>query len=142
MSKSKTDNRGFSLLEALLAIAVILVGILAIVKIFPLAFQVSQAAAKATIATNLAQAKIEEIFYLDYDNITLGALEAKHRLSADPANPFYYYQRQTVAKYVDGNLNYSATDTGLKKITATVYWRSPILKNEKNLEIKILISKK
>jgi len=36
-------------------------------------------------------------------NITIGTIEAKGRLAADPANPFYYYQRQTEAEYVDSD---------------------------------------
>ncbi|MBI5765667.1 prepilin-type N-terminal cleavage/methylation domain-containing protein [Candidatus Falkowbacteria bacterium] len=140
--KTKFYSTGFTLLEVMIAITILIIGILAVARIFPLALKVAKSAEQATIAINLAQAKIEEIFYLDYDNIPIGAIEAKHRLADDMQNPFYYYQRQTVAEYVDSDLNYSATETGLKKITVTAYWRSSVLALEKSRDLIILISKK
>ncbi|MFA6421986.1 MAG: prepilin-type N-terminal cleavage/methylation domain-containing protein [Candidatus Buchananbacteria bacterium] len=139
---SKFNNKGISLIEALVSIAIIIIVILAISQIFPLALKISNHAEQETIATNLAQAKIEETFSLNYENIPTGINEAKHRLSTDPNNPFYYYQRQTDVQYVDVDLNDSASDTGLKKITTTVYWQSPIFKTEKNVNLIILISKR
>ena len=141
MSKSNNQT-GLTLLEAAITIAVILIGVMTIVQIFPLAFKIGKTAEQTTVAINLAQAKIEEIFFLDYDNIAIGEIEAKHRLSSDPASPFYNYQRQTVAEYVDGNLAASPTETELKKITVTVYWYHTFLGYEKSEEIIILISKK
>ncbi len=141
MFKSNNQN-GLTLIEAAITIAVLLIGIIAIVQIFPLAFKVGKTAEEATVAVNLAQAKIEEMFYLDYDNIAIGTIEAKHRLSADSENPFYYYQRQTDAEYVDQNLNTALTDTGLKKITVTVYWYHPVLRYENSEALTILISQK
>ena len=139
----KSNNqRGLTLLEAAIAIAVLLIGVLNIVQIFPLSFKLGKTAEQTTMAINLAQAKIEELFYLGYDNLVVGTVEPKHRLAADSTNPFYHYQRQTDIEYVDQNLNYSAGETGLKKITVTVYWYHPLLKNESSQETIILISKK
>ncbi|MFA5029256.1 MAG: prepilin-type N-terminal cleavage/methylation domain-containing protein [Patescibacteria group bacterium] len=142
MSNFKTNTYGFTLIETVVTLAVLLIGILAIVGIFPLALKINKSAEQTTIATNLAQAKIEEMFYLNYENIDLGTIEAKHRLSSDQANPFYYYQRQTVTEYVDGDLEYSVAETGIKKITVTVFWHSPLLSLEKNTSLMLLISKK
>lgn len=146
MLKSTTNNRtkqqGISLLEAIIAIVILLFGILMMIKIFPLSLKVSQAAEQATIATNLAQAKMEEIFYLDYDNITIGTIETRHRLSTDPDNPFYYFERETISEYVDDNLIYSASETELIKITTTVFYNSPILSLNKNIQLISVIGQK
>lgn len=136
------SNKGISLLEAVMAIAVISIGILSIVTLFPLALRISRNAEQETIATNLMQAKAEELFSLGYDNIPIGTIEAKHRLSTDPNNPFYAYWRQTVSQYVNADLNYSAGATGIKKITITSYWISPRINIEKNDSLIILISQK
>jgi len=143
MLKSRIKNRqGISLIEALICISLVVIIIVGVVKLFPLAFKLSSDASRVTIATNLAQSKIEECFYNDYDSLTVGELEAKHRLSSDINNPFYAYQRQTTVEYVDSDLNHSDTETGIKKIATIVYWQSPILKSEKKVELRILISKK
>ena len=142
MSKSANKIKGFSLIEAMIAIVILTVAILSLAQVFPRVMKISRSAEMATVAANLSQAKIEEMFYTDYDNITVGIIEAKHRLSADSANPFYQYQRQTVANYVDSSLNNSASDTGMKKITVTTYWYSPMLSLEKSQEMIILISRK
>ncbi|MEK7653307.1 MAG: prepilin-type N-terminal cleavage/methylation domain-containing protein [Patescibacteria group bacterium] len=133
---------GFSLIEALVAVAVLLIGILAVSVAFPLSLKVSQSAEQATIAANLAQAKIEEIFQSGYDNLNIGDIEAKHRLAETSADPFYYYQRETEVEYIDSNLNHSETETGMKKITVTVYWYSSALNAEKNMSLTIIMSRK
>ncbi|HLD28062.1 MAG TPA: hypothetical protein VJB67_00425 [Patescibacteria group bacterium] len=142
MSKSKTNNQGITIIEVLVTITVVVVGLMAIVQTFPVAFKLSRTSEQATIATNLAQAKIEEMFYLDYDNIPIGVAEARHRLSSNPDNQFYQYQRETSVEYVDGDLNPSMSETGIKKVTVTTYWNSVIFSMEKSISIIILISEK
>ena len=150
MSKFKTNktsspaNRrtGISILEAMITIALLMIGILALTKIFPLTLKISQTAEEATIAANLAQAKIEELFSAGYDNINTGTIEARHHLAGSPDNPFYKYERQTEVDYVDGNLATSISATGLKRIKVTVYWRSRILNSEKNVLTQLLMVQK
>lgn len=141
-NKQPLNNQGLTLIEALIASVILTVGILSLARLFPTALTLNQTAEKATVATNLAQAKIEEMFYLDYDNIPLGVIESRQRLAEDPENPFYYYERQTVAEYLDAELNHSDSNTGLKKITVTVFWRGSVLAGEKNLALAIIISQK
>lgn len=138
----KLNNKGIGLIEVMVTITVILIGIIAVARIFPIAFKVGKSAEQATIATNLAQSKIEEMFYLDYDNISIGTVEAKARLSADPDNPFYFYQRETLVEYVDENLDTSGSETGMKKITVNAYWNSALLTTEKNVQLVLIISEK
>lgn len=141
-TKIRSDARGISLLEAMLALMVLTVGILVAVKVFPLSLKISRIAEQETIAANLAQAEIETLFELGYNGITPGVIESKHRLSSDPANPFYNYQRETAAMYVDGNINYSASPTGMIKVSTTVYWITPQSGEEKNLPVALIISEK
>ena len=139
---SKLNNQGITLLEAMITIVVIMIGVLTLANIFPIAFRVSESAQQATLATNLAQAKLEELFSLNYDNIAIGTIEVKGRLSADPSDYLYNYQRETLTEYVDQNLQTSGSATDLKKITINVYYRSAALKTEKSVQLTSLISKK
>ncbi len=141
MSINKNKS-GFTLIEVMLAIAILLVGIMGLTRIFPLSLKIDRAAEQNTVAANLAQAKVEEIFSSTYDNIIVGTIELKHRLAADPADPFYAYQRETIAEFVDGNLNSIGTDQGLKKVTVRVFWYAPLLGTEKSWQTAILVSKK
>ena len=138
----KLDKRGLSEIEAVLATAILAIGILSIVTLFPLVLKMARMAEQETIASNLAQAKIEEVFSLNYDNIPIGTIEARHRLASDPANPFYYYEREASSQLVDGTLANSGSDLGLKKITVIVHWQTPHLNLSKSLPITILISRK
>ncbi len=139
MSESN-NNQGFSLIETMVAMLILTIGILAIAKIFPLATQISKGNERVTVAVNLAQAKIEEITALDYNELEIGTIEPKSRLAEDSENPFYQYQRQTEVVYVDEDINPTGDNSGLKKITVTVFWTSPLVFTEKNLEISTLIS--
>lgn len=139
---SKLNNQGITLLEAMITIVIIMIGVLTLANIFPIAFKIGQSAQQATIASNLAQAKLEELFSLNYDNIAIGTLEAKGRLSTDLNNYLYNYQRETLSEYVDQNLQTSASATDLKRITVKVYYQSTALKTEKNVQLNSLISKK
>lgn len=139
---SKLNNEGITLLEVLITISVILIGILVLTKIFPMALGVNRTAEQSTIATDLAQAKAEEMFSLGYNDLIVGTLEAKHRLSADASDRLYQYQRETKIEYVDQDLQTSASPTDLKKVTVTVYWQNLLLSTEKNEQLTILITRK
>jgi prepilin-type N-terminal cleavage/methylation domain-containing protein len=62
------DN-GFSLLEILIALAILVVGVAAIVNVFPVGLHASKRAADFTSAGILAQEKMAELMYLGYDNL-------------------------------------------------------------------------
>ncbi len=138
----KSNNKGITLLEAMITIMVIMIGILSLAKIFPVAYKINKTSEQSTVAANLAQAEIENLYYLSYDNIPLGTVEAKHRLSDITTDQLYNFQREVLTEYVDGNLSTSISDTGLKKISVIIYWYNPSLKIEKSTELISLISKK
>lgn len=142
MLKSATDKKGISLIEATIAIAILLIGIVAAAEIFPLSIKVDKTAEQTTVAAELAQSKIEEIFSQEFDNIAVGTIEPRHRLASSSSNPFYSYERETAVDYVDGNLVHSAQPTGLKRISTTIYWRNAVSKTEKNFNVILLTSQK
>jgi Tfp pilus assembly protein PilV len=139
---SKLNNKGITIIEAIVTITVLLMGILVLVRLFPIALQIGRSAEQATIATNLAQAKIEEVFSTDYYNISVGTIETRQRMSSDISNPFYWYEREAIVEYVDGNLNTSVVDLGIKKIIVNTYWKSALLSLDKNVQLTLLISEK
>jgi prepilin-type N-terminal cleavage/methylation domain-containing protein len=54
-------SRGFTLIEALVALTILLTGIVAIISFFPMSIQQNQRAVDTSIAAYLAQMKAEEI---------------------------------------------------------------------------------
>jgi len=139
---SKLNNKGITILETLITIAVILIGVLVLVRLFPVALQMGRSAEQATIATSLAQAKIEEVFSMNYANISTGIIESRQKMASDSNNPFYYYERETIVEYVDENIESSITDEGIKKVTVNTYYKSALLSLDKNVQIILLISDK
>jgi Tfp pilus assembly protein PilV len=138
----KYNNKGVSLVEAMVSVAILATGLLSIATLFPLIIKTSKTSEQETMAANLIQAKVEELFNYGYDNLKTGTIEPKSRLSQDPTNPFYNYQREVKIEYLDGNLNNSTSETGLKKITVTVYYNTSHLNLERALPVTVLIVKK
>ena len=101
--------------------------------------QISRTAELKTIATNLAQEKMEEIISLNYEEISTGTIESRHRLGSDGSDPFYNYERETIVSLVDGDLNEVVEDQGMKKIVVNLYWSSK-LGGEDQIQIISLVS--
>lgn len=147
---NKKIEEGFTLIEAIIAIFILTVGIVAVLQTFPLSVQVEKSAQMATVAAQLSQEKIEEIIAKSYDDILCygGTLppceESKTRVSTDPQESFYHYWRKTRIDYVDpaADLTTTTDNTGIKKIEVTISWKSPLGATEKDLKIGILISKR
>ncbi|NUM25170.1 MAG: hypothetical protein HUU49_00930 [Candidatus Buchananbacteria bacterium] len=140
MSKLLNSKSGFTIIESTIAILILLVAIFGIMQFFPLGIKIIGDSQSQTMASNIALSKIEEIRSLNYEDISTGTIEAKNRVSSDPASPLYNFQRQTTVETVDNNFNSSASDVGLKKITVTVFWQSPVVLKEKSTEIQYIIS--
>jgi len=64
------NNKGFSLLELIIAIAVLAVGLVGVLQIFPIGLRASQRAGMMTKAAFLAQNKIEDVKLAGFDAIT------------------------------------------------------------------------
>jgi len=133
---------GLSLIEIVVALTILGVVFIGLVQSFPFGLSVSKEGSDLTTASFLAQSKIEELISLNYENIIVGTIEPKARLSADPSNYYYYFQRETIVSYVDGSLNEVGGDQGMKKISTTVYFINAVSKTEKNYNITSLVSRR
>ncbi|PJC47009.1 MAG: hypothetical protein CO035_07955 [Candidatus Omnitrophica bacterium CG_4_9_14_0_2_um_filter_42_8] len=63
-------KKGFSLLELIIAIAVLAIGLVGVLQIFPIGLRASQRAGMLTKASFLAQNKIEDVKLSGFDAIT------------------------------------------------------------------------
>ncbi len=64
-------NKGFSLVEALIALAILLAGVIALVRFFPMLFESSSRVVLETRAAMLAQSKAQELLRDDDTSFTL-----------------------------------------------------------------------
>ena len=62
-------HKGFTLLEILIALAILVIGIAAVVNLFPVGLHASKRAADFTMAGMLAQEKMAELMYLGYNRL-------------------------------------------------------------------------
>lgn len=133
---------GFTLIEVMTAIFVLVVGIAAVLNIFPLGLQIRKGAEMSAIASWLGQEKIEEIISIPYSDISSGPIEPNHFL--DP--PYSNYERETVVSCVQGTdlseVSCDVQPTPLKKIKVTVFWKPPFKLTKDKIEIITLIVKK
>ena len=111
---------GISLIEILIALAVLIVGAICIITFFPLGLESVKRSEHETIAVNLAQAKIEEIISTSYFDVSTGEIAEPSLSSID--SDFSGYSRTTLTYFVDSDLNISEQDLGLKKVDVTVSW--------------------
>ena len=134
-----SKNKGFTLIELIIAIFILSVGILGVLGMFPLGIQVAKSSEMATVATQLAQAKTEEIISQPYQEIFIGEV-----IESPLPSPFNAYTRETKASYVDPLLDLQeiGIDKGIKKIEVTVSWESPLGVTEKNIQMITLINQK
>lgn len=120
----KRDN-GFSLLEILIALAILVVGVASVVNMFPIGLHAAKRGADFTSAGILAQGKMAEIMYLGYDN--LGDIDGTGPLTSPPSdgdtnvqitfpspdNAYCWFM------YVDDEVN---NIKNLAKATLLIYW--------------------
>ncbi|MDD4900704.1 MAG: hypothetical protein PHS62_01160 [Patescibacteria group bacterium] len=140
MKKILKNHWGMSLIEIMVSFSILVLVFVSLAQTFPFALTINKTAENSTKAAYLVQAKLEELNSLGYANIPLGTIEAKHRLAANPNNYLYYFQRQTAVEYVDSALATSVSETGLKKVTVTVYYTNALSKTEKIYTTSTLIS--
>ena len=130
-------NVGFTFLEVIIAISVLIIGIIATLQIFPLALNIEKLNQMETQAVFLAQENIEEKISRVYQDIQI-ITETEDPLSF----PYERFSRETRVIYVDSDLATTTSDLGLKKIEVTVRWQSPLRLREKNVNLITLIAEK
>jgi len=110
MDISLKTEKGFTLLEVLVAIVLLVVGVAVLVGLFSNALIGSSDAENTTIAMNLIQGRMEEIRNLGFSNIIP---EPKVDVSGFPG-----FQRKVTIDDPEGD----PTVNDLKQVTVTVYW--------------------
>ncbi|KKQ61326.1 MAG: hypothetical protein US81_C0007G0006 [Parcubacteria group bacterium GW2011_GWE2_38_18] len=133
----KNNNRGFSLLELITAFSILGLVTIALLQAFPFGLAANREAENNSVASYLAQQKIEELGSVAYSDIEVGIIEPKNSVVTHPG-----FQRQSEVSYVDGNMTEIASDLGLKKISTTIYYTSPQSPAEKIYNLTTLVSKK
>ena len=131
---------GFTLVEVLIAVFVLSVGIVAVLQAFPLGTQIQKSSQMATIASQLAQAKMEEIISQSYSSILIGTSQEAYGFNTS----FLSHRRETEITYFDPDNPGlpPAQDLGIKKVEITVFWHSPLGASEKEVKIANFIAKK
>ena len=132
------SNSGFTLIETLIALAILMIAVLSIVQLFPLGLKASYQAKNLSLATNLAQAKLEELISDNYDNLAVGITTEDTLSSID--SDFSTFIRVTEINYVDGNLNSSIQDLGLKKVVVYVSWPNSFTGDRSTTSLVTLIN--
>ncbi|OGL64743.1 hypothetical protein A3B21_02545 [Candidatus Uhrbacteria bacterium RIFCSPLOWO2_01_FULL_47_24] len=141
MSKLFSKNRpGISILEVIISLALISIIVLSVAELFPRGIITGKYGENLTIATNLAQGKIESLLADEYNAIGIGTVEPKSPVATDSSDPLSAFERETRIAYVDDNLNETMSDTGLKKIVVIIYIPSQF--GEKSMTFSTLIAKK
>lgn len=140
MFKSIIKVKGFGLIEATISIALLTIGLFSIIQFFPFSIEIVGDSQNLTTASAIALSKSEEIISLDYDDVTTGTYEVKQPVSTDTDSYLSHYQREVIVETVDGDLNTSGSDLGLKIVTITVYWLSSIGTVERSTQIQSLIA--
>ena len=133
------SSAGFTIIELLTAIFILVIGIVGVISVFPLGARVGKYSEMNTVAAQLGQAKMEEITSQSYSEIPVGIIEPKHSL--DP--PFSIYSRETEVNWYDPvNQTISTTDLGIKKIKVTVTWVLSLGVSQQKVELNTLITKR
>lgn len=108
------NKKGFSLLELIIAVAVLAIGLVGILQIFPVGLRASYRAGMVTKAAFLAQNKIEEVTISGFDAIT--ELPPKIPLSGSEGD----FEWEIAIEEVD--LEGLESDDDMRQITVTVSW--------------------
>lgn len=134
------NNKGFTLIESLVAVFILSVGIVAVLQAFPIGIYIQKTSQLSTIALVLSQEKMEETISLSYGNILTGTIEEDYGSNSD----FPSFRRLTGISYFDPDNPdiIPEIDLGIKKIEITVFWKSHLGVLEKEVKIATLITKR
>ncbi|MFA5386843.1 MAG: prepilin-type N-terminal cleavage/methylation domain-containing protein [Candidatus Paceibacterota bacterium] len=128
------NQKGITLIEVIVALAVLSIGIIGILQSFPAAAQKEGIAKNNSTAAYLAQGQLETLLSYDYDNPLLST-------GTTTTSTLNYYIQTNVA-YIDplDDLNATDTDLGIKRIKIKVFWGRDV--PEQTVELSTLYSRK
>jgi len=113
--QSNFNLNGFSLIELMVAVAILALVIFGIFQAYSTGFMGMADARDRTVATNYVQEKMEELKNADFDTV---ADEASSPIVGDAK-----FSRNVNVEYIDGSTNLIvASPTNLKRVTTTVNW--------------------
>jgi prepilin-type N-terminal cleavage/methylation domain-containing protein len=122
--KITPQRRGFTFIELLVALTLFSVGMMSVLRIFPLNKKLLRTTAANTQAAFLAQEQVELIKSLPYTALTTGTYIARSQISTDTTSPLSLYEREVTVAYLNNARNTTNTDFGLKQVTITIYWKN------------------
>lgn len=117
------DNAGFSLIEIMISIAIIAIGLFAVMSVLIIVVKGNAHSNKSTTAVTLAQDKLEDFRNMDYDEIT-GTYTIYN-------NPDYYLE-VTV-----GN---DTPIVNTKTVAVSVYWNPGTSTSVHNVQLKTIFT--
>jgi prepilin-type N-terminal cleavage/methylation domain-containing protein len=112
---SRCDDKGFTLVENLVAITVLCIGFLAVAAIITSTMRGRCFSARATCATVLAQEKMEDVMRIGYSG--LPSADETYTEAYGTIPHFPEYSRVVTVDATDPSV-------GMKTVTITVYWNS------------------
>ncbi len=117
--------------------AVIGIGLVIVLQVFPLGFSVEKNSQLETQATLCAQEKIEALLSKSFSELSIGTI-IENSLPA----PFEKFSRTTKISFMDSNLQESIPATTFKKIEITASWKSPLKIGNKEVKLITLFAEK
>ncbi|MDO8524834.1 MAG: type II secretion system protein [bacterium] len=130
-------QKGFTLIESLMALAIIGIGLVVVLQVFPAGFSVEKNSQLETQAVLAAQEKIESLFSKSFSELTIGT-ETESSLPI----PFERFSRTTKTSFIDANLQESIVATLFKKTEITVSWASPLRIGSHEVKLITLFAEK
>ena len=128
---------GFTLIELLISIFVLSMGIIGVLGLFPISAHIAKSSQMLTIANQLGQAKLEEIVSKPYEEISAST----ENYGEIPG--FESFKRVTEVAYYDPqNSTTTESDLGIKRVSVSVFWKSPVGVSEKNISFITLVAKR
>ena len=114
-------KQGFTLIEVLIAIILIVSGLVVLMQVMSVAIFADSTLEYRLTALNLANEKLEELKDNGYSDPNLHPASSPFTEVSISGFDFVNQRRWTV-DYVDANLSTSVSDTGLKDVTVEVQW--------------------
>ena len=106
--------------------------------IFPAGLVKTKSVEQAALATNLAQAKIEEIISSSYADVAVGT--TTEASLAALGSDFAPFQRLSAVNYLDSGLKTAAADQGLKKVKVRLLWFDAAKKATATLDLITILT--
>lgn len=119
--RESTDNKGFTLIEIMIAIAIIAIAIFGVMSVVVMVLKGNIHSNKVTTSTSLAQAKMEDIKNMDYS-----AISGTYTVYTD--------------SYLEVTVKNDTPGTNMKTITVNVYWNPGTTTSTHKVKLQTIIA--